>query len=100
MSCNKDASGISDISGVIHAATSDSYLLTQEDFTSPYVISKPGIYTLTEDIKINFYPKPYDIFDVNTLLKSRDWSNFIHGARSAFEHFSERGKFSEDIEQF
>tara|TARA_R110002051_G_scaffold207936_1_gene273782 strand:- start:814 stop:1185 length:372 start_codon:yes stop_codon:yes gene_type:complete len=43
---------------------------------------------------------PIDIFDVNTLLKSRDWSNFIHGARSAFEHFSERGKFSEDIEQF
>jgi len=66
MSCTTDASGINDISGVIHAATSDAYLLTQEDFAVPYVIDKPGIYTLTEDIKINFYPKPYDIFNVET----------------------------------
>ena len=66
MSCTTDASGINDISGAIHAATSDSYLLSQSDFTSPYVIDKPGIYTLTEDINLHFYPNPYDIFNVES----------------------------------
>jgi hypothetical protein len=40
--------------------------LSQSDFTKPYVIDKPGIYRLTEDIKLNFYNKPYDIFNVES----------------------------------
>ena len=40
--------------------------ITQADFTKPYIIDKPGKYILQEDIKVNFYPTPYDIFDVQS----------------------------------
>ena len=67
MSCDKSSNSIQDISAAIHAATSDSYILTQADFAAPYVIDKPGIYSLGEDIKFLFYPEPYDIFNVETM---------------------------------
>ena len=66
MSCPETSNSIMDISAAIHAATSDQYILTQADFNKPYVIDKPGIYTFSEDVKINFYPNPYDIFNVDT----------------------------------
>ena len=40
--------------------------ISQADFTKPYIIDKPGKYILQEDIKVNFYPAPYDIFDVQS----------------------------------
>ena len=40
--------------------------ISQADFTKPYIIDKPGKYKLVEDIKVNFYPAPYDIFDVQS----------------------------------
>ena len=49
---------------ITDSGNTDTTSLTQADFTKPYVISKPGKYQLAEDIKINFYPAPYDIFDV------------------------------------
>jgi hypothetical protein len=44
----------------------DDTILTQSDFLKPYTISKPGKYILSENIMFNFYPKPYDIFDVES----------------------------------
>ena len=51
---------------ITDSGNTDTTSLTQADFTKPYVISKPGKYILHEDIKINFYPAPYDIFDVQS----------------------------------
>jgi len=39
-------------------------LLYNSDFGKPLVINKPGVYKLGENIKLNFYPMSYDIFDV------------------------------------
>ena len=48
------------------SSVADTVSLTQADFTKPYTISKSGKYVLEEDIKLNFYPQPYDIFDVQS----------------------------------
>jgi hypothetical protein len=68
MSCDGSADLIEDISGAIHTAIAgiDDTILTQNDFTKPYTISKSGRYILSENIMFNFYPNPYDIFDVET----------------------------------
>jgi hypothetical protein len=59
---------MSDITTTITTAIAgiDDTILTQSDFLKPYTISKPGKYILSENIMLNFYPKPYDIFDVES----------------------------------
>ena len=68
MSCDGLANSMSDITTTITTAIAgiDDTILTQSDFLKPYTISKPGKYILSENIMLNFYPKPYDIFDVES----------------------------------
>ena len=40
--------------------------ITQQDFSTPYIIDKPGYYYLKEHIELNFYRNKNDIFDLNT----------------------------------
>ncbi|MEP6343152.1 MAG: hypothetical protein ABJ275_07535 [Maricaulaceae bacterium] len=39
-----------------------------------------------------------DLFDASKLRTTRHWVDFVEESRKAFSLFSERGKFSEDIE--
>jgi len=41
-----------------------------------------------------------DIFSVAVLNTSPQWRKFLHDARAAFECFSKRGKFSEEVVEF
>ena len=66
--CDETTKTIAELKAKIDdlVSASDLVSLTQADFTKPYIIDKPGRYQLAEDIKINFYPNPYDIFDVQS----------------------------------
>jgi len=66
--CDETTKTIAELKAKIDdlVSASDLVSLTQADFTKPYIIDKPGKYKLEEDIKINFYPNPYDIFDVQS----------------------------------
>jgi len=40
-----------------------------------------------------------NIFNINTLKGSLDWSEFVHEAQTALKLFEERGKLPEEVEQ-
>ena len=77
-----------DIYGPIKEATGElddqPIILLQKDFDKPYIIDTPGYYKLGEDIKLNFYPRPYDIFDVK--VTGNDLFGFAAGIKITAEN--------------